>query len=91
MSKCCLYFFSVKEHGGISERSVSYWAYKKPLSLDIYPGETGRPSKVILHLFLICKNVHSTLPCSACSEHRVLNGKQINQTSSKLTGFPGSL
>lgn len=83
MSEGCFCFFSVKDSGGIAEHSVSQGAYKKPLSPDIYPGETGKPSKVIL--FSTCKNVLSVLPCSVISLHRDQTTKHTNQTPSNLT------
>lgn len=79
MSECCFCFFSDKDSERITECSVSQWTYKKPLSLDIYPGETGRPSKIKLHFFSACKNVLSALPRIACSEHRDPNGKWVYQ------------
>ena len=86
MSERCFCFFSVKDSGRISEHSLSQGAYKKPVSLDIYPGETGRPSKVIL--FSTWKNVLSVLPCSVISPHRDQHSTQISQTPSNLTvGF----
>lgn len=67
MSERGFCFFSVKDRGGGAEHSVSHGACQKRLSLDIYPGETGRPSKVMLRLSSAWENVHSALPCPAVS------------------------
>lgn len=73
MSERRFCFFSVKDGGGSAEQSVSQGACQKPLSLDIYPGETGRPAKVMLRLSSTWENVCSALPCSVSSEHRDQN------------------
>lgn len=89
MSERCFCFFSVKDSGGSSEHSVSRGPCQKPLSLDIYPGETGRPSKVMFHLPSTWENVCSALPCSVCSEHRDQNSKRLNQTHGIKQQSPG--